>query len=242
MLSSTVLDGSSVVIIGGGSGMGLATAKMARTAGATVTIAGRDGDRLERAQGEIGENTRAIRMDVSNEQDVARLFESVEPVDHIVTLAGTAAFGRISDSNTTELRAPMEVRFWGSLYICKYAPPKMGASGSITLSSGVVVERPAPGRSLGAASTAATEAFGRAMALELAPIRVNTVRPGGIDTPMTQRLFGDRRDSFIAKEAQRLPVGRFGVPEDVARAIVFLMTDGYVTGVTLTVDGGHLLL
>jgi NAD(P)-dependent dehydrogenase (short-subunit alcohol dehydrogenase family) len=157
-------------------------------------------------------------------------------------LAGARAFGRLADTDTATLRVPMEVRFWGSLFLCKYAPAKMSRGGSITLSSGVVVERPSPGQGIGAASTAAVEAFTRAMALELAPIRVNTVRPGGVDTPLTQRLFGARRAEVIAEQASRLPVGRFGQPEDLADAIVFLMGNTYTTGVTLTIDGGHLLL
>jgi NAD(P)-dependent dehydrogenase (short-subunit alcohol dehydrogenase family) len=98
------------------------------------------------------------------------------------------------------------------------------------------------GRSIGTVSTAATEAFGRAMAVELAPIRVNTVRPGAVDTPMMQRTMGDRREEFLAAEARRLPVAKVGQAEDLARAILFFMESGYVTGVTLSVDGGRLLL
>ena len=222
--------------------MGLATAKLALEAGAHVTIAGRDSDRLERARADLGGDTAAVPLDVSDEAAVRDLFESLERVDHVVTLAGARAFGRVADTDTAKLRAPMEVRFWGSLYVCKYAAARMNGEGSITLSSGVVVARPSPGQGVGAASTAAVEAFARAMALELAPVRVNVVRPGGVDTPLTQRLFGDRREELMAEQAARLPVGRFGEPEDLADTIVFLMRNGYTTGITLTVDGGHLLL
>jgi NAD(P)-dependent dehydrogenase (short-subunit alcohol dehydrogenase family) len=236
------LAGRSVVVVGGSSGMGLATARMARDAGASVSIAGRDAERLEAASSDLGPDIRCIQVDVSNETQVRDLFASLDQVDHVVTLAGASVYGRVAETETEVLRVPMEVRFWGSLYICKYAPGKMNGQGSITLSSGVVVERSGPGRGVGAASTAATEAFARAMARELAPIRVNTIRPGGVDTPMTERLFGDGREKFVAEQAARLPVGRFGEPDDIARAILFLMEDGYVTGITLTVDGGHLLL
>jgi NAD(P)-dependent dehydrogenase (short-subunit alcohol dehydrogenase family) len=98
------------------------------------------------------------------------------------------------------------------------------------------------GRSMGTVSTCATEAFAKAMAVELAPIRVNALRPGTVDTPLTTRLFGDRRDAYLAGEAERLPAGRVGQPEDLAHAIQFLMENPFVTGITLTLDGGRLLL
>jgi NAD(P)-dependent dehydrogenase (short-subunit alcohol dehydrogenase family) len=229
-----------VVVIGGSSGMGLATAKMARELGAGVTIVARDEKRLAAAREEIGPDTNTASLDVADEAAVKDLFGSLDAVDHVATLAGTQVFGPIADIDSSMLRRPMDVRFWGSVYICKYAAPKMNG-GSITLCSGIVAERPIRGRALGTASTAATEAFGRAMAIELAPIRVNTIRPGAVDTPMLGRVAKEERESMLAAQAKRLPVGRVGLPEDIAQAIVFLMTNSYVTGVTLTVDGGHLL-
>jgi NAD(P)-dependent dehydrogenase (short-subunit alcohol dehydrogenase family) len=236
------LDGASVVVVGGSSGIGLATACLAREAGARVTIASRDEDRLERARETVGGDTLAVRLDVSDETQVAALFERVGRVDHVANLAGAAVAGLITETETAILRTPMEVRFWGSLFVAKYAAPRMDRGGSITFTSGIIVERPMAGRALGTATTAATEGLGRALAVELAPIRVNTVRPGAVDTPMTQRTMGDRRVEFLEAQAKRLPAGRVGAPEDLAEAFLFLMTNRYVTGITLTVDGGHLLL
>jgi NAD(P)-dependent dehydrogenase (short-subunit alcohol dehydrogenase family) len=236
------LSGAHVVVIGGGSGIGLATATLAHGLGAHVTIAGRDADRLENARQQIGDDVVAVTADVAKEPDVRDLFAGLAHVDHVATLAGVQVPGRIADTDLAVLRQPLDVRFWGSVHVCKYAAPKMTDGGSITLCSGIVAERPSAGRSMGTVSTSATEAFTRAMALELAPIRVNILRPGTVDTPLTTRAFGDRRDEYLAGEAKRLPVGRVGQPEDLAHAIRFLMENPFVTGITLTVDGGRLLL
>jgi NAD(P)-dependent dehydrogenase (short-subunit alcohol dehydrogenase family) len=236
------LRGATVVVVGGSSGIGLATAELAHEEGAHVVIAGRDPDRLKKAREQIGGDTKAFPLNVAVEDEVRELFESLDRVDHVATLAGAQVAGRITETDVDQLRIPMDVRRWGSLYLCKHAAGHMGEGGSITLCSGIVAERPMPGRAMGTVTTAATEAFGRAMALELAPIRVNTIRPGAVDTPLTVRLMGDRREEFIAAEAKRLPVGRFGRPADLGHAILFLMQNTYITGITLTVDGGRLLL
>jgi NAD(P)-dependent dehydrogenase (short-subunit alcohol dehydrogenase family) len=144
--------------------------------------------------------------------------------------------------DTAALRPALDTRFWGALYAAKYAAPKMERGGSITLMSGTAAVRPLPGASVATASCGAVEAFARALALDLAPIRVNAIQPGLIDTPLIGELMGDRREAMIAQEAARLPVRRVGKPEDVADAVLFLMRNGYVTGITLTVDGGRLLL
>jgi NAD(P)-dependent dehydrogenase (short-subunit alcohol dehydrogenase family) len=234
------LEGASVVVLGGSSGMGLATAKMAREAGARITIAGRDAERLDAAATELGGDVATVSVDVADENAVAKMFDELERVDHVATLAGAAVYGRITELEVADMHRPMDVRLWGSIHVAKHAAPRMNG-GSITFCSGVAAEQPVSGRAIGTATTAAAEALGRALALELAPIRVNTVRPGAIDTPMLKRAMGDRYDELIAAEAQRLPAGRVGEPDDIARAIVFFMTSPFITGVTLTVDGGHLL-
>jgi len=226
-----------VVVIGGSSGIGLATARMAKEAGANVVIGGRDPQRLEGAQKELGGDTQTFALDVADESAVKNLFDSLDAVDHVADLAGTHAMGSIVDTDTATLRPPVENRLWGPLYVCKYAKPKM-TSGSITFCTGAAVARPRPGGAIVAAAAGGSEVLARAMALELAPVRVNVVRPGLVDTPMFDRMVGDRRDEVIASQTKRIPLRRVAQPEEIAHAFIFFMTNEYVTGATLTVDGG----
>lgn len=230
------LHDASVVVIGGSSGIGLATARMAHEAGARVTIAGRDPDRLAEARAALGEDVRTAALDVADEGAVRALFESLESVDHVVSLAGTFAFGPLRTTDLAELRSPVDTRFWGPVHIAKYAASRM-SGGSLTFCTGTGVDRPQPGGAVFSAAAGGSEVFSRAMALELAPIRVNVVRPGTIDTPLFARSNPDR-ERALADRSARIPLRRIGRPEEVADAIRFLMTNEYVTGVTLAVDGG----
>jgi len=234
------LRDTSVVLIGGSSGIGLATAKLVQEAGARVTIAGRDKDRLAAALDQLGRGVQGAIVDVADEAAVKELFDSIDGVDHVATLAGTHVAGAIADVDTATLRGPVDNRFWGPLYLCKHATPKM-TSGSITICTGAGVGRPRAGGAIVSAAAGGSEVLAKAMALELAPIRVNVIRPGIVDTPMFGRMTGDRRDETIATLAKRIPLGRIATPEEIAHAIVFLMTNGYVTGTTLTIDGGYSL-
>jgi NAD(P)-dependent dehydrogenase (short-subunit alcohol dehydrogenase family) len=121
--------------------------------------------------------------------------------------------------------------------VFKYAPPKM-SDGSITICTGVGVARPRRGGAIVSSAAGASEILANAMALELAPIRVNVIRPGLVDTPLFDRMVGEHKADFLAAQAKRIPLGRVAQPEDIADGIVFLMTHPYVTGSTLTVDGG----
>jgi NAD(P)-dependent dehydrogenase (short-subunit alcohol dehydrogenase family) len=234
------LQDACVVLIGGSSGIGLATAKAARDQGARLVIAGRDEDRLAAAREQLGGDTRTFAVDIADEAGVRELFASVEHVDHVATLAGTHVAGSIVETETAALRGPVDNRFWGPIYLCKYAAPEM-TSGSITVCTGAGVGRPRPGGAIVSAAAGGSEVFARAMGLELAPIRVNVVRPGIVDTPMFARMAGDRRDEVLAAQAKRIPLGRVAQPEEIADAILFLMTNEYVTGTTLTIDGGYSL-
>ena len=227
-----------VVVIGGSSGMGLATAKIAHGAGARVVIAGRDKDRLAAARAEIGAGVEGFSVDVADEAGVRDFFASLDAIDHLATFAGTHAMGPIVDTETAILRGPVDNRFWGPIYTFKYAAPKMTA-GSITVCTGAGVARPRPGGAIVSAAAGGSEVLARAMALELAPVRVNVVRPGIVDTPMLARMAGDRREEVMAAQAKRIPLGRVARAEEIADAVLFLMTNEYVTGTTLTIDGGY---
>lgn len=236
------LKSKTVVVLGGSTGMGFATAKAAAAEGARVVITGRSREKLKAAQAELPPETIAESLDVSDEAGTRALFERIGHLDHLYITAATVTLSSGIANDSATLRPSMDTRFWGSLYAAKYGAPHMKNGGSITFTSGVSGWRPRPGSSVGAASCGAVEAFARSLALELAPIRVNTVQPGFIDTPLIDELVGERKRDLLAMQAARLPVKRIGTPEDIAEAVLFLMKNGFVTGITLTVDGGHTLI
>jgi NAD(P)-dependent dehydrogenase (short-subunit alcohol dehydrogenase family) len=235
-----LLEGKRVVIIGGSSGIGLETARLALAAGALVTIAGRSEERLGRAAKAIsssGDRLRSIVADLSDESSIRSLFAQESRVDHVFVPAGELqpGGGDLLTSELDGLRSILEVRLMGVTHVVRQARLKM-EGGSITLMSGLYSTRPAPGGGMGAAAVAAVEGMTRALALDLAPIRVNAVAPGLIDTPLWDS-FGAEREAILANGA-KLPVGRIGRPEEVAAAVIFLISNGFITGIVLPIDGG----
>jgi len=168
---------------------------------------------------------------------VQDLFGSFEHVDHVAVLAGTRADGEVAGIDAAAAHGPIDSRLFGALYVCKHAPPRM-TDGSITICTGVGVARPRRGGAIVAAAAGASEVLARAVALEVTPVRVNIIRPGIIDTPLLARMAGDRREAMIASQSKRIPLGRVGRADEIAHAILFLMSNTYVTGATLTIDGG----
>ena len=234
------LTSTTVVILGGSSGIGLATAKAALAEGARVIITGRSSERLRAANAILGNEAKTVALDVMDEGGTRALFTDLERVDHVFITAGAVVFDPKLASGLESVRPALDTRFWGAFYAAKFAATKMGAGGSITFMSGAAAIRPIRGASVATASCAAVEAFARALAVDLAPIRVNAIQPGLIDTPFLDTL-GERRIAFMAEYSKRLPVGRPGRPEEVADAVLFLMKNGFVTGITLTKDGGGVL-
>lgn len=239
---TTSLDGATVVIIGGSSGIGLATARMASEAGAAVTIVGRDESRLATALVSLPASAASAAFDIADEGAVRDFFAGFDHIDHVAILAGTHVSGSLADLDTEALRGPVDNRFWGPLFVGKYAAPKM-TTGSITLCTGSGVDRPRAGNVIVMAASGGSEFLARAMAAELAPVRVNVVRPGIVDTPLLDRLAsGLDRDDIVKMMAKRVPLKRIGQPEEIADAILFLMGNAYVTGSTIAVDGGASLV
>jgi NAD(P)-dependent dehydrogenase (short-subunit alcohol dehydrogenase family) len=239
-------DGKRVVVIGGSSGIGLETARLALAQGAAVTIAGRSEERLRQAAASLSPPAelgllRTVVADVTDEASVESLFASETRVDHVFVPAGELRPGTtdLLTADVESMRSILEVRLLGVAHVVRHARFRM-EGGSITLMSGLYATRPAAGGAMGAAAVAAVDGLTRALALDLAPIRVNAVAPGLIDTPLWD-TFGSQRQAILSS-ATKLPVGRVGRPEEIAEAVVFLMTNGFVTGVVLPVDGGGSLV
>jgi NAD(P)-dependent dehydrogenase (short-subunit alcohol dehydrogenase family) len=230
-------EGQNIVIVGGSSGMGLATARLVRRLGARVTIAGTTELKVREAAASLGEDVRAVVADVTKAEDVRRVFEGLDRVDHVYLAAGKLTLGKIVDGDLAAFRREVEERIFGAIYVVREALPRMKA-GSITLTSGIRASRPLPGTIITSIAVDAMEVMARGLPLEVAPIRVNAVSYGWIDTPLVRGLLGDNFDAVISKEAAALPAKRIGTVDDAAQAVAFLMSNGFVNGEVLHVDGG----
>jgi NAD(P)-dependent dehydrogenase (short-subunit alcohol dehydrogenase family) len=239
------LANQKVLIIGGSSGIGLATARAAASAGAAVTIASRSQERLNAALAELPDGSDAAAVDSNDDDGMATLFERVGELDHLVYTAGgplaPKAQGPLADISLDAARNVFEARFWGAVAAVKYAAPRIRPGGSVTLTSGATAVRPSGRTTLPDASAGAVETLAKGFAIELAPIRVNAVRPGIILTPRLTGIPEQQREPLLKAAAARTLVKKLGDPDEVAEAILFLMGNGYVTGSVVTVDGGLLL-
>jgi NAD(P)-dependent dehydrogenase (short-subunit alcohol dehydrogenase family) len=234
------IENELVVIIGGSSGMGLAIAKEAADAGAAVIIAGRSQGKLDDAQRAISGDVTSHIVDLSDEGSVTKLFESIGPFDHLVVTGSSVKTGPLRELSLADARASMDSKFWGAYTAARYA--RIRPRGSVTFFSGILSRRPSPGLACLAAINAAVEALGRALAVELAPVRVNVVSPGLTDTPAYATMPDGARKGMFAAAAKRLPVGRIGKPEDIASLTLELMRNGFLTGIVVDVDGGAMLV
>lgn len=235
-----------VLIAGGSSGMGLALARRLTAAGDQVTIVGRDTTRLQRAQGELGPSSPIATYvaDITSEDEVQALFENTEPFDHIICTAAdfTGAYELLPALDLDAARRAIDSKIIGPILLAKHGSPKLALGGSLTFTSGIAAYRPMARGTVVATINAALEGLVRALAVELAPLRVNAVSPGWVDTPIWQAVAGDRKAEVLAGMAGRLPVGRVGRAEDIADAIAFVMGNGFTTGTVLHVEGGHRLV
>jgi NAD(P)-dependent dehydrogenase (short-subunit alcohol dehydrogenase family) len=232
------LAGQKVVVVGGSSGIGLSTAELAKAEGADVVIASRNAERLKAAADKLG--VKAIPTDVTSDDSVASLFRACGQVDHVVVTAAQLRSGPFKTVTMDDMRATMESKFWGAWRVARAADIRKG--GSLTLVSGFLSIRPRPNAAIIAAVNGALESLTRALAVDLAPVRVNCVSPGLIDTPIRAAMPEAARRDMLAKTAAALPVGRVGEGEDIARQILAFMTIGFATGSIVYLDGGGLLI
>ena len=233
-----MLAGKKIVVVGGSSGIGLATAELAKREGADVTIASRNAERLKAAAEKIG--VIAIPADVTSDDSVSDLFRKCGPVDHVVVTAAQLRTGPFKTVSMDDVRATMESKFWGAWRVARAA--EIWPGGSLTLVTGYLSTRPRSGAAIVSAVNGALESLTRGLALELAPIRVNAVSPGTIDTPIRASMPEAARRDMLTKTAAALPVGRVGVGEDIARQILTFMAVGFATGSIVYIDGGALVV
>lgn len=232
------LEGQRVVVVGGTSGMGLATVRATAALGAEVIAAGR----RPLAQRESIAGVQQTEVDATDETSVRDFFDSAGDLDHVLVTASPGSPGAFLEQDLATARTFMDGKFFGSWTCARYAAPRLHAGGSITFVTGGAVARPPVHGSMITAAFAAVEALTRALAIELGPRRVNTIRPGYTDSDMWSYLSETERSELRRRVAQAMPVKRMGTPDDIAHAAVFLMTNPQVTGAVLEVTGGETLV
>jgi NAD(P)-dependent dehydrogenase (short-subunit alcohol dehydrogenase family) len=237
---SQKLQGKKVVILGGTSGFGLATAKAAAAEGAEVVVVSRSHANVNRALAELPKGTEGATLDVTDETAVKKFFDATGGLDHLVYCAGDALPAAVV--TTEEARKFFEVRFWGMYIAARAASPYIRNGGSITLTNGVLALRPWKGWSAVSAVAGAVESLTRGFALDMAPIRVNTVCAGIIKTALWDGMSDADREAMYAEQAKKLPAGRVGEVEDVAETFLYLMKSEFTTGQIVVIDGGAVIV
>lgn len=233
------LTGQAVIVIGGSSGIGLETARLARTEGADVTITGRDPGRLEQAAREVGAQ-RTAAFDAFDAAALKRFFDDLPgPVDHVLVTAGGPSYGPLLGMDAAQVTHALSNHIVAALEVARNVVGKIRAGGSLLLVGGTGGRRIGYGLGIASAATAALPPFTAALALEMAPARVNLIAPGFVDTPLSASLLGDQLEERRNQLRAELPIGRVVGPADVAALAVHLMVNTALTGATYDVDGGQ---
>lgn len=246
-MSIETLKDRRIVLIGGSAGIGLATARAAAAVGARLVIAGRTEERLAAAKAELGAGVETHRLDATDEAAVSTVFKRIGAFDHVAGFvpsatdkAMSARFGRFLDIDRDTFEAIFRNRFWTQCYIARHGAPLIARDGSIVFMSSTQPRKTIPRYAASASAAGAIESLARILALELAPVRVNVIAPGFIETPGTEDIPEDRKRAW-AEMVSRQAVQRLGTAEEIARAILFMMANPYMTGAIMTVDGGYTL-
>jgi NAD(P)-dependent dehydrogenase (short-subunit alcohol dehydrogenase family) len=227
------------VVIGGSSGIGLATARKLIGTGMKVTITGRNEDKLDSARNSLGGAAEKAAFDAADPDEVRRFFERLGPLDHLVLAAsGGKGLGPFATLDLSDIASGVDEKVRPQLSCLQAALPTLSKSGSVTFISAVSAQVSTPGVAGIAAVNGMLLTVVPILAVELKPVRVNVVAPGVIDTPWWDFLAEEQRQAVFADYAAQTPVGRIGRAEDVADAIAFLVTNSFVTGQVLTCDGG----
>ncbi|MFF4895190.1 SDR family oxidoreductase [Streptomyces sp. NPDC001068] len=237
------LRGQRVVVIGGTAGIGLAVAGGAAREGAEVVVASRRPESVEAALRVLPEGAEGRVLDASDEDAVRGFFDGIGGYDHLVyTAGGSLLLESVAGTDVMAARRFLDTRLWGAYLAVKYGAGSIRPGGSVVLTTGTAGHRPLPGSSVASALCGAMESLTRALAVELAPLRVNVVSPGVVRTELWRDLPEADREELYRSSAESLPVGRAGEPADVAEAYLYLMRGGYSTGSVVVVDGGGMLV
>ncbi len=236
------LLGQTVVLLGGSSGIGLETARQVRRLGGDVVLTGRDPDRLQDAATAVGARSSAAFDATDTDRLDAFFAELPVPVDHILLTAGSPYYGPLAELDLVRAQREVDEHLWLPIHVARAALGKVRPGGSLLLISGTAARRPAVGLTLPGALTAASAALTANLALELAPVRVNLVAAGFVDTPLSARLLGEDLDERRDELRATLPIRRVIEAADVAALAVHLMTNSALTGAVYDVDGGQQLL
>lgn len=233
------LRGQTVVVIGGSAGIGLETARRAQAEGAGVILTGRDSQRLQHAAGELGALGTAT-FDAHDTAALAGFFDHLPgPIDHVMVTAGSPYYARLADMDFDEARRALAASAMLMLGVARYSAGKVRPAGTLLFMSGTGGRRPGPGLGIIGAVTAALPALAANLALEIAPVRVNLIAAGFVDTPLSAALLGAGLDERRHELRAALPIGRVVGPADVAALAVHLMANTALTGATYDIDGGQ---
>jgi NAD(P)-dependent dehydrogenase (short-subunit alcohol dehydrogenase family) len=237
------LDGQRIVVLGGSSGIGLATAQAAACEGACVVVASSRKARLDEALATLPPGTEGHVLDLADGDATQALFARLGDFDHLVYTAGeTLQLGPLATTDIDAARRFFTLRYWGAYSAAKYGSGHIRKGGSIVFTSGIAGQRPHAGWSLGASICSAMEGLTRALAVELAPIRVNIVSPGVVRTPLWANMTEADRAALYQRMAEHLPVQHVGDAAEIAQAYLYLMRQSYSTGQVIVVDGGAVLV
>jgi len=232
-----------IIVLGGSSGIGLATAQAAAREGAQLVIASSRQARVEEALKTLPPGAQGHALDLTREAAIRDFFAEIGAFDHLVFTAGESLqLAPLAESDLAAAQDFFTLRYWGAWLAVKYGVGNIRPGGSIVLTSGIAGVRPRAGWTLGASICAAMEGLTRALAVELAPIRVNIVSPGVVKTPLWSNMSEAERDGLYQSIAASLPVGHVGEAEEIAEAYLYLMRQSYGTGQVVTVDGGNVLV
>jgi len=232
------LYGQTVVVIGGSAGIGLETARQARAKGARIILTARTPDHLNRAASEVDALSTAV-FDAEDSNALDRFFQNLPQIDHVMLTAGRPIYGRMLDMDIEQARRSLDGHLLLMLQVARNAAHKVRPGGALLFMGGTGARRPALGVGLTSAVTAAMPALTANLALELAPIRVNLIAAGFVDTPLSAQLLGDELENQRKQLREKLPIGRVVGPADVAALAVHIMINTALTGATYDVDGGQ---